>query len=176
MTYKDQLTAAMDALAADPLVCFVGYGVRKNGALGTFKNIRPEQLVEMPVAENLLVGAAIGMALAGRRPLVFIERMDFILNAADAIVNHLDKVATLSRGEWSAGVIIRTVVGNRRKPLFTGAPHIQDFTEAFRSMVQMPVMRLLAEDTDKIPAVYEAAAARQRRGESTMLVEYKDLI
>lgn len=173
-SYKEQLTTAMDALAADPLACFVGYGVRKNGALGTFKNIPPAQLIEMPVAENLLVGAAMGMALAGRRPLVFIERMDFILNAADAIVNHLDKVATLSRGEWSAGVIIRAVVGNRNKPLFTGEPHIQDFSEAFASMVQMPVIRLAA--ASDIVATYATAAQRQRAGGSTLLVEYKDLI
>jgi acetoin:2,6-dichlorophenolindophenol oxidoreductase subunit beta len=173
-SYKDNLTAAMDALAADPLACFVGYGVRKNGALGTFKNIRPEQLIEMPVAENLLVGAAMGMALAGRRPLVFIERMDFILNAADAIVNHLDKVTTLSRGEWSAGVIIRTVVGNRNKPLFTGEPHIQDFAEAFSLMLKMPVLTM--DCAEEITGSYAHAADRQRRGESTMLVEYKDLI
>jgi pyruvate/2-oxoglutarate/acetoin dehydrogenase E1 component len=175
-SYKEQLTAAMTALGADPLTRFVGYGMHKNGGLGTLKAVPRAQTVDMPVAENLLVGAAMGMALTGLRPLVYIERMDFILNAMDAIVNHLDKAASLSRGEWSPGVIIRTTVGNKAKPLFTGAPHVQDFTEAFRSMVQMPVIRLLAEDTDRIPQIYAAAAAQQREGKSCLIVEFKDLI
>ena len=92
MTYKEEITSAMDMLAADPRVRFVGYGVRYGGkAMGTLKNVPEAQLVETPVAENLMVGIAIGMALRGLRPVVFIERFDFIMNAMDAIVNHLEK-------------------------------------------------------------------------------------
>jgi pyruvate/2-oxoglutarate/acetoin dehydrogenase E1 component len=119
-----------------------------------------------------MVGLAIGMALAGRRPLVYFERFDFVLNAADAIVNHLDKMATMSRGEFSPAVILRCVVGNTKKPLFTGETHTQDFTGAFWRMVKMPVMT--CHHAAHIESIYGQAQEAQRHGGSTMIVEYKD--
>src|ERR1700730_8083640 len=112
MNYKKELTAAMDSLAQDPLVRFVGYGISIGKAMGTLKNVAPAQLIEMPVAENLMVGFATGLALKGLKPVVFFERFDFILNALDAIVNHLDKIKTISRGEFNPTMILRIVVGN----------------------------------------------------------------
>ena len=54
--YKDALSTAMVDLAKDPKVVFVGYGVRYGGkAAGTLKGIADEQLLETPVAENLMV-------------------------------------------------------------------------------------------------------------------------
>lgn len=174
MTYRDSLTAAMDALAADPRVCFVGYGVRHGRANGTLRNVPAAQLIEMPVAENLMVGFATGLSLLGRRPVVFIERCDFILNALDAIVNHLDKLALLSRGEFTPAVILRVVVGNREKPRFTGPTHTQDFSGALRRMVDMPVWQLL--QPGEISSVYASATARLGNSESSIVVEYKDLL
>src|SRR5438477_13169810 len=130
MTYKEALTAAMDELARDPMIRFIGYGVSIGKAMGTLKNVPDSQLIEMPVAENLMVGFAIGLALKGLKPVVFIERFDFILNALDAVVNHLDKIGDISRGEFRPTIILRVVVGNRQKPLFTGETHTQDFSVA----------------------------------------------
>lgn len=171
MNYKAELTAAMLMLASDPRTIFVGYGVRIGGrALGTLKDVPDEQLLEMPVAENLMMGVAIGLALKGRVPVVFIERMDFLLNAADALVNHLDKIAIMSRGEFTPKVIVRCVVGNRKKPLFTGETHTQDFTAAFAKMISFPVLALT--DAGQITPVYNKAAFS--KGPS-LIVEYKDL-
>ena len=61
--YKSELTRSMDYLAEDPAVRFIGYGVKFGKAGGTLKNVPESQLVEMPVAENLMCGVAIGMAL-----------------------------------------------------------------------------------------------------------------
>jgi pyruvate/2-oxoglutarate/acetoin dehydrogenase E1 component len=175
MTYKESLTAAMSALAADPLTRFVGYGMAKGGALGTLRHVPREQIVETPVAENLLLGVATGLSLAGLRPVAYIERMDFLLNALDCLVNHLDKAANLSRGEFTPAVIVRITVGNHTKPLFTGPPHVQDFSLALRWMLkETPVIQL--EAADDIAGIYAAAREQQLRGESTVLVEYKDLI
>src|SRR5579871_6790066 len=113
LTYKEALTAAMDQLALDPTVRFVGYGLLHGRAAGTLKNVPVAQIVETPVAENLMVGLAIGMSLRGLRPVVYIERMDFILNALDAIVNHLDKIGGMSHGQFNPAVILRVVVGNK---------------------------------------------------------------
>jgi 2-oxoisovalerate dehydrogenase E1 component len=173
--YKEALNTAMIDLSADPKVRFVGYGVKIGGrAHGTLKSVPEYQLVETPVAENLMVGLAIGMSLMGLRPVVFIERFDFILNALDAIVNHLDKIGTMSRGGFSPAVILRVVVGNKAKPFFTGATHTQDFTEAINQMVSFSVWKLSA--ASRIAADYRHAYHRLATGQSTMLIEYKDLL
>lgn len=174
-TYKQALTDSMTDLAKDPKVCFIGYGVKYGGmAAGTLKGVNPEQLIETPVAENLMVGLAIGLALKGRRPIVYIERFDFILNALDAIVNHLGKIAPLSQWQFNPAVIIRVVAGNKRKPLFTGITHTQDFTEAMRHMVDFPITKL--ETPFEVEDGYRQAQHRLGAGISTLLVEMKDLI
>ena len=121
MSYKDELTKANIKLAQNPKVRFIGYGLKKGRALGTLKEVADSQIIEMPVAENLMMGFAIGLSLKGYLPVVFIERMDFLLNAMDAMVNHLDKIAKISHGEFHPKVIIRCIVGNTKKPLYTGA-------------------------------------------------------
>ncbi len=174
LSYKEELTKAMESLAADPLVRFVGYGVKIGGrALGTLKNVPDHQLIEMPVAENLMVGFAIGISLKGLKPVVFIERFDFWWNCGDAIVNHLDKIEKISRGEFKPTVILRIVVGNRQKPLFTGMTHTQDYSPSLRAAVSFPVINLA--DPIGIQGHYmEAHDALAIR--STALVEYKDLM
>lgn len=170
--YKAALLQANRRLAADPRTRFVGYGLKIGRANGTLVGIPDEQIIETPIAENLLLGVAIGLSLKGLRPVAFIERFDFILNALDAIVNHLDKMHALSHGEFSPALIIRAVVGNREKPLFTGAPHTQDFSQALSLMVSFPVRPL--RDVAWIAECYEQALRDQSKGVSTLLVEYKD--
>jgi pyruvate/2-oxoglutarate/acetoin dehydrogenase E1 component len=119
-----------------------------------------------------MMGMAMGLALKGLRPMVILERFDFIGNCFDALVNHIDKSAIISRGQWTPGVIVRVVVGNSRKPLFTGATHTQDFTAAFRKILRMPVYRVTTPD--EVAAGYEAAIADQKQNRSTMIVELKD--
>ncbi len=176
LSYKDELTKAMESLAQDPLVRFVGYGVKIGGrAGGTLKNVSDSQLIEMPVAENLMVGFAIGLSLKGLKPVVFIERFDFVLNAMDAIVNHLDKIESLSHGEFRPAIILRIVIGNRAKPLFTGKTHTQDFTPALKSLVSFPVVGL--HDASQIQREYTAAHdGLGRLSTSTALIELKDLM
>lgn len=174
MTYKEQLTEAMASLATDERRRFIGYGLTHGRAGGTLAGATPAQIVETPVAENLMAGIAIGQSLAGLLPVLYFERFDFVLNAADAIVNHLDAAAKISRGQFRPAVIIRVVVGNRTKPLFTGRTHTQNFAQAFRAMVSFPVVELV-QPWEVVPR-YLAADAAQRGGISTMLVEFKDLL
>lgn len=174
MTYKDALTVAMNDLAKDPDVVFIGYGVKYGKAGGTLKYVPENQLIETPVAENLMVGLATGMALMGKKPVVFIERFDFIMNAMDAIVNHLDKIQKMSNGEFNPCIILRVVIGNSTKPLFTGATHTQDFTEALKRLVSFPVHRL--DRAEEIELAYKSAKAGLDLPpkHSTMLIERKD--
>lgn len=172
-SYKEELTAAMDALALDPAVRFVGYGISIGKAMGTLKNVPTSKLIEMPVAENLMVGFATGLALKGLKPVVFFERFDFILNALDAIVNHLDKIKTISRGEFNPTMILRIVVGNREKPLFTGETHTQNFEEALKKLVTFPVVHL--PSPFYVQPEYRIAHAILSF-QSTAIIEYKDQI
>jgi pyruvate dehydrogenase E1 component beta subunit len=174
MTYRDQLTNAMTTLAGNPRTRFVGYGLRHGRAGGTLANAKDSQIIETPVAENLMAGIAIGRSLAGDLPVLYFERFDFVLNAADAIVNHLAAARFISKGEFTPAVIIRVVIGNQRKPLFTGKTHTQDFSQAFAMMVDFPVV-LLEADAD-IEAIYRNARAQQSCGISTMICEKKDLL
>jgi len=172
--YKDALIDANTKLSQNEKVKFIGYGLQKGRALGTLKNVDSTQIIEMPVAENLMAGLAIGLSIKGYFPVVFIERMDFILNALDAIVNHLDKIKNISRGEFKPAVIFRCVVGNQHKPLYTGITHIQDLSDGIRQMVSFPVVQLKV--TDNILGAYLEAEKLQKEGVSTILVEYKDLV
>lgn len=173
MTYKDSITAAMDELAKDPDVVFIGYGIRYGKAMGTLKNVPGAQLIETPVAENLMVGLAIGMSLRGKKPVVFIERADFLLNALDAIVNHLDKIETMSRGQFKPAAILRIVVGNRDKPLFTGETHTQDFSEGVEALAIIPQVKLYGSGNAQ--SAFAEAHRLLDYGISTCVWEYKDL-
>lgn len=172
MTYKDELKRAMEYLAADSRFKFVGYNVACGSkANGTLVNVPEVQLIETPVAENLAVGLAMGYAMRGTDALAYVERFDFLLNAADAIVNHLDKIKRMSKNQFAPHIIIRTLVGSTTKPLFTGLTHTQDFSEAFAKMLQFPVVQL--KTPESVFTEYVKALDRLEFS-STLLVEYRD--
>jgi len=176
LSYKDSLSRMMSTFAFDEKARFVGYGLLGGrGGNGTMKFVPDDRIVECTVAEGMMAGLAHGLALTGLRPLLYMERSDFLLNAADAIVNHLDKARDISRGEFSPCVIIRVTVGNKMKPLFTGPTHTQDFSEAFKSMLKMPVYRVTTPD--EVTAAYGRAIWEQKEGiGSSMIFDFKDLL
>lgn len=138
--YKDTITSCMTRLGQDPRRRFVGYNVRCGRFGGTLAGVPEDRLLETPVAENLMTGIAIGMAIEGYKPVLCFERFDFVLNAMDAIVNHLDKLPSLSGGKFNPHVLIRVVVGNHKKPLYTGPTHTQNLSAGLRKMVSFPVI------------------------------------
>jgi len=173
MTYKDSIKTALTKISQDDKVVHVGYNLKWSGGVAEMlSDINPDQIIEMPLAENLMTGFAIGMAIEGFKPILHFERFDFITNAMDAIVNHLDKIKDISHGEYNPTMIIRCVVGNKEKPLFTGATHTQDFTFAMSEIVNFPVLPLKV--CGLIAPRYNRAYY-DLRIRSTLLVEYKDL-
>lgn len=176
MTYAQHIHAAMLALAEHPKVLFVGYNIKfgQNPAAGTFKGIPEDKLIETPLAENLMAGVAIGLALDGYIPVLSFERSDFLTNAMDAIVNHLDKMEQLSDGEFRPAVIIRVVVGNKEVPLLTGPTHTQDFSDAMEHLTNNIVIYKLGCGS-KIVEMYSAILAHLDSCGSAMVFEYKDL-
>lgn len=172
-TYREELVKAMTALGQHPKTCVVGYNTKHSLAGGSLVGFPNDRIEEMPLAENLMVGAAIGMSLEGWMPIIFFERADFLLCAADALVNHLGRIAELSEGIHRPAAIIRVAVGNSKTPLFTGAVHTQDFSEAFERMHAFDVIRLT--DASFIEGCYKYALDEAIAGRSTMCVEYRDL-
>lgn len=175
LTYKAALTEAMNTLAADPQFRAIGYGLLNGkGANGTLK-IPNEQVVETTVAENLMMGMAQGYAMKGYRPLVYVERGDFIWCCMSALASHLDKCREISRGVFNPCVLIRIHVGKKTKPLFTGLTHVSDPSESLRAALRMPVYSL--RTSDEVTAAYWRATKDQREGVgSSVLVEYGDLL
>lgn len=171
MIYKETLTDTFTKLSKDKKVVFVGYNTRINKAGGTLKNVSETQLIETPLAENLMAGLATGMAIEGYKPILYFERFDFITNAIDCIVNQVDKIHKISRGEFNANIIIRCVVGRKENPFFTGITHTQDFTKALRELVAFPVIVLY--DKKMIFQEYFKAYNNLNK-HSTLLVEFQD--
>jgi acetoin:2,6-dichlorophenolindophenol oxidoreductase subunit beta len=110
---RDGLTEVANA---DPSVIFFAEGVQDPAALfGTLKNLDqhldPSRLIEMPIAENGLIGIAIGAAMAGKRPVVSLQRVEFALLAMEQILNNAAKIHYVSNGLHKVPIVIRMVVG-----------------------------------------------------------------
>ena len=171
MDYKEEITRAMSLLASDARTLFIGQAVACPGTYmtQTLSGVPPERLIELPVAEEMQMGMATGLALAGQVPVCIYPRFNFMLLAVNQIVNHLDKLPLISG--YRPKVIIRVGIGTSR-PLDPQAQHRGDFTDAFRAMCRtIEVVRL--EDERYIVPAYERALKRED-GCSTMLVEYGD--
>src|SRR5947209_15317661 len=100
----------------DPRVVVLGEDVGKFGGVfratvGLIDEFGPDRVIDPPLAEAGIVGAAIGMALYGLRPVPEIQFSDFIYPGFDQIVNELAKIRYRSGGQYAAPMVIRTPVG-----------------------------------------------------------------
>ena len=155
-------------LARQPRALFIGQGVAYDGVsmFHDLDGVPMEQRLEFPVAEELQLGYGTGLAMMGYLPILVYPRMDFLLRAMDQLVNHLDKIEEMSRGQWNPKVIIRTRVGAKR-PLNAGPQHTQDHTFAFLPMLtNVDVCRLT--EADHILPNYTFAIESRR---SSLIVE-----
>ncbi len=171
MNYREELCRAMTLLGQHPRTLFLGQAVAYPGTSmsGTLAAVPPEKLIELPVMEESQLGMSIGLAVAGFVPITIYPRWNFLLLAANQIVNHLDKLPIISNGGYTPKVIIRVGIA-ADTPLNPQAQHLGDFTAAFKSMCHTVEVIRLDRPGDIVPA-YEHALARDD-GRSTMLVEH----
>jgi pyruvate dehydrogenase E1 component beta subunit len=144
MAEMNLIQAVNDALRVemrrDPRVVVLGEDVGRFGGVfratvGLQEEFGPDRCIDTPLAESGIVGAAIGMALYGMRPVAEIQFGDYIYPAYDQIVNELAKIRYRSGGEYVAPVVIRTPIGGGIKgghyhsqspeALFTHVPGLQ---------------------------------------------------
>ena len=100
----------------DERVMVLGEDVGKFGGVfratkGLYETFGKDRSVDTPLSEGGIIGAAIGLALYGMRPVAEIQFSDFIFPAFDQIVNELAKYRYRSGGQYSAPMVIRTPVG-----------------------------------------------------------------
>lgn len=120
------------AMRADPDVLVLGEDVGVNGGVfrateGLFKEFGADRVIDTPLSETGIVGAAIGMALYGLKPVAEIQFLDFIYPAFDQIVSELAKMRYRSGGQYPCHVVLRAPYGGGVKG---GLYHSQS-TEAY---------------------------------------------
>ena len=133
MTVKEDIAEAMQTLTRKKNTVFLGENIINSGRLyGTLARVPLKRCIEMPIAENLIAGTAIGLAIAGYRPICIFQRMDFMLIAADQIINHACLMPKMSGGSIKLPIIFRTVKAYLDKKFWVGLQHSKDFTHIFK--------------------------------------------
>lgn len=171
--YVNALKQSMEMLAEDKRTLFLGQTVVSGGSrytTSTLKDVPLEKRLELPIIEDLQMGISTGLAIGGYIPVSIYPRFDFLPLAADQLVNHLDKVEMMSRGQFKPKVIIRTIVGGTQ-PIDPGPQHSQDHSSAFKSLLTNIDLVRLERAGEIIPA-YRAALNSDR---STLLIEFGNL-
>jgi len=126
--------ALRDAMAADQNVIVFGEDVADpegGGVIGVTRGLSTEfgdvRVRSTPIAEQAIIGAAIGTALAGMKPVAEIMLMNFTAVAMDMIVNHAAKLRFMSGGQTHVPLVIRTMTGAG----FSNGGQHSDFLEAW---------------------------------------------
>ena len=121
MTYREACKQAIrDALQADPRCFVMGEDVGKYGGCyavtkGLLEEFGPARIVDTPLAEVGFVGAGVGAALAGLRPIVEIMTCNFSLLALDQIMNNAATIPHMSGGQFAVPLVIRMATGAGRQ-------------------------------------------------------------
>jgi pyruvate dehydrogenase E1 component beta subunit len=120
-TYREAIRAALrEAMRGDPRVFLMGEDVGRYGgafavSLGLLDEFGPERIRDTPLSESTFVGAGIGAALGGMRPIVEIMTVNFSLLALDQIVNNAATLRHMSGGQFSVPLVVRMATGGGRQ-------------------------------------------------------------
>lgn len=120
-TYREAMRDALrEALSGDERVFLIGEDVGRYGgcfgvSLGLLEEFGPERVRDAPLSESAFVGAGIGAALAGMRPIVEIMTVNFSLLALDQILNNAATLLHMSNGQLPVPVVIRMTTGAGRQ-------------------------------------------------------------
>jgi len=135
MNFIQAINLALDdAMADDPSVILLGEDIgdeQEGGVLGVTKGLSTKygtpRVRTTPIAEQAIIGAAIGASIAGMKPVAEIMLMNFMTVAMDMIVNHAAKLRFMSGGQTNVPITIRTMTG---AGFATGGQHA-DYLESW---------------------------------------------
>jgi pyruvate dehydrogenase E1 component subunit beta len=143
MTYREALRLAMrEELARDERVFIMGEEVglfegSYKVTAGLMDEFGPDRVRDTPISEEGFVGAGVGAAMLGERPIVEIMTINFLLVAMDQVINHAAKVGTMFGGEVRCPLVIRTPNGAGNQ---LTAQHSQSFEGWFASTPGLKVV------------------------------------
>jgi pyruvate dehydrogenase E1 component beta subunit len=182
MTYRDALRLAMrEEMQRDDRVFLMGeeVGVFDGSykvSAGLLDEFGPDRIRDTPISEEGFVGAGVGAAMLGQRPVVEIMTLNFLLVAMDQVVNHAAKVGTMFGGEVRCPLVIRTPNGAGNQ---LTAQHSQSFDGYFAHVPGLKVvapaspadakglLKSAIRDEDPV-LVIENLAAYKEKGEVTL--------
>jgi pyruvate dehydrogenase E1 component beta subunit len=173
MTYREALRQGLyDAFDHDPRVFLMGEDVGSYGGTyavskGMLDKYGPERVRDAPLSELAFVGAGIGAALGGMKPVVEVMTVNFSLLALDPIVNSAAMLRHMSGGQFSAPVVIRMSSGAGRQ---LAAQH-SNALEAWYAHV--PGLRVVAAAT--IDDAHGMLLAALEQGDPVVIFEYPAL-
>jgi 2-oxoisovalerate dehydrogenase E1 component beta subunit len=140
--------ALRTAMRADDRVVLLGEDIGRNGGVfrvteGLLEDFGAERVLDTPLSETGIIGAAVGMALYGLRPVVEIQFVDFIYPAFDQVVSEVAKYRYRSGGSMAAPVVIRAPYGAGVR----GGPYHSQSPEAY--FVHTPGLKVVVPSTPR---------------------------
>jgi pyruvate dehydrogenase E1 component beta subunit len=121
MTYREAVREGLrEALTADERVFLMGEDVGRYGGAfavshGLLDEFGPDRVRDTPLSESTFVGAGIGAALGGLRPIVEVMTVNFSLLALDQVVNNAATIRYMSGGQFSVPLVVRMATGGGRQ-------------------------------------------------------------
>jgi pyruvate dehydrogenase E1 component beta subunit len=173
LTYRDAINLALkDAMAADDRVLLIGEDVANEGGVfktnsGLVEAFGPRRVMNTPICENGFLGASLGMALMGLRPVVEVMFSDFLPTAADAIINQIAKYRFMTAGAATVPVTIRAIGGG------TGRFGTQHSATGESWFMAFPGLRVAAAGTAR--AAYELIRGAVDCPDPVLVFEHKGL-
>lgn len=127
MTYADAAkTTLAEEMRRDPLVWCLGEDLGRGGVFGQYKGLPeefgPDRISDAPISEAAILGAAVGAAMTGTRPVVEMRFADFALCAVDELVNQAAKARYMFGGQSKVPLVVREPMGMWRS---SAAQHSQ---------------------------------------------------
>jgi pyruvate dehydrogenase E1 component beta subunit len=137
ITFAEAIREALaEEMRRDPTVALWGldvgpYGGAFAATVGLYDEFGPERVIDMPISEAGYVGAGVGAAMTGLRPVVELQFSDWITIASDMLINQAAKMRYMFGGEIAVPMVLRAPVGGYQA---AAAQHSQSF-ESFFSFV-----------------------------------------
>ena len=131
--YKIALTTAMTTLAKLDETIFIGQQIvyAGNPMSTTLGEVPKEKMIEVPVMEETQMGMTLGLAITGKTVISFYPRWDFLISAANQLINHVDKYELMTGKK--VNILIRVGKG-ADVPLDPGHQHKANYIEEFKTM------------------------------------------
>jgi len=168
--YKDALTQSMTWLGQQSDVVFIGQQIvyAGNPMSTTLTNVDKQAMVELPVMEESQMGMSLGIAMTGKTVVTFYPRWDFIILAANQLINHIDKFKLMTGKDIS--LLVRLGKGSD-KPLDPGHQHKGNYFNEFKSMCKNITFHDLVDKNSIFDSYKNAYTSRSVH----VLVEYPEL-